>query len=139
MENAMTPKIPMAEIKEFLKRSKSEKDDSRRCRQIIGQLLQERNDFADKLLNSCVIPVGEQIITEGSQKILFKDSEEYDAIVAIGQRTMKEEELEKHYWLDGQYDGYDKPNEDRQLPEKDTAEHPPYSPPSSPEKGDGGV
>lgn len=34
-----TPRIPMEEIDEFIRVSKSEKDDSWRCRQIIGQLL----------------------------------------------------------------------------------------------------
>jgi hypothetical protein len=36
-----TPRISDEEIKEFMKISKSEKDDSIRCRQIIGQLISD--------------------------------------------------------------------------------------------------
>jgi len=130
MADTISPKIPMADIKDFLKKSKDAN-----ARQIVSQLLQERNEFADKLLDSCVVPIGSKITTESAHSIIFRDSEEYDAVVSIGQHTEKPEEMENHYWLDGQYDGYDKPGKDREKPEEAAAEKAPYQAPA--EKGDG--
>jgi len=110
MAQTSTPKIPMTEIKKFIKICKSERDDSQRCRQIISQLLNERNEFADKLLGSCIIPIGDTIKTRHGQVIHFKDSEAYDGVVGVTQEdTDNIDKMELHYWRNGVYDGNDLP------------------------------
>jgi len=123
--------ISMEAIKGYLKNASYDKLETK----IISQLLNERNELADTLLESCVIPVGSKIVTESGHNILFKDSEEYDAVISIGHNTLLEGELETHYFLDGKYNGVDLPGQDRKFPNKKTPSAP-YQAPKG-EVGDG--